>query len=206
MLWQAPGGIRLEHVVLEHKLPGISPVIRNFTCVMVSHHVRLLLVQTTGRIEIAFARLRATLNLLLNEAIHFAAIDISGCIRLSMRTTEVLIIRIMIGLHTLVRLGIRHADPCRNPICARICTKVCIKGTILLHDHNNVLNLVDVITTSCSGSTTSSQRCCSKEESKHWCNKILYAFRSHGLEQFHMLTLLISQMYSLYHLIDRRRY
>jgi len=145
VLGQAPGGVGLEHPVLEHEVVGVGPVVGDLVAGVVAHHVGL--VAAAGRV----VGLRAPLATFLglgDEAVHLAAVDVGDGIHLAVRSAAVDVVGVVVGRDALPRQGIRHADGegavgDRQPVGARIETEIFVEGPVLLHDDDHVLDLVD---------------------------------------------------------------
>src|SRR5437763_16153360 len=86
MLGQAPGRVRLEHVVLEYVVLGVCPVVGDLPRVVVTHHVDALGRGHGDQLPVARAAVRvggvaATAGSPLglgDEPVHSAAIDVRG--------------------------------------------------------------------------------------------------------------------------------
>jgi hypothetical protein len=72
---QAPRGVRLEHVVLEHELPRVGPVVGNFALAVVAHHVE----RKMGDAVVWIDRIDAGLAC-ADEAVHASVVKI-GAVR-----------------------------------------------------------------------------------------------------------------------------
>ncbi len=103
---QAPRGIRLEHVILEHEIPGVSPVVRNLVLVVVPHHVGGTVGCTgwlPGRVAgCAHARLG-----LGDEPVHSPPVDVAGGGLYCVGPPLILIRRVVIGPHASAELRVR---------------------------------------------------------------------------------------------------
>src|SRR5581483_6401194 len=85
---------------------------------------------------------------LTNEPVHLAAVDIGGGARFAVRAAVIQVAAVVEWRHALAGGRIRHAHRgdaiChRDTICSREGTEVAIEGAVLLHDHDDVLDLVD---------------------------------------------------------------
>jgi hypothetical protein len=81
--------------------------------------------------------------------VHLAAVDIGGCVRLAVRAPGVQVVRVVVRLLTtaLDRIGNANCEVAvrrtGETVRSRIGAEVVIEGTVLLHDHDDVLDLVD---------------------------------------------------------------
>src|SRR5712691_9495704 len=197
MLWQAPGSIRLKHLVLQHKIVGVGPIVRNFACIMVAHDVGRGRVGA-GRVIGVGAASAGFLGLGL-ETVHLPAIDIGDGVSLPMRAATVAVIWVVIWPYTLVCLWIGHANG-RNSIlhgdtiCSRICPEVGVERAVLLHNYNNMLNLmhataaiVGLARIRAERVRTGGKRCCRQQARQNNRKKLLRAVKYAYVEYFHML-------------------
>src|SRR5260370_1040587 len=161
-----------------------------------------MLVKTTGGIEIVLACFCATFKLLLDKAAHLSPIDVGGCITRTVWATGILIVWIMKGFHTLVRRRVGHAHIRGDAVRTRKCAKVRIERTVLLHNHNHVLDFVNVTAltrTGGGGASAGRQGRCGKQKSQRKRKKILCASGSAVSEKFHRLPYLLWLLYSQYY-------
>ena len=87
MFGQTPGGVRFEHVVLEDKLLGVGPVVRDFTCVFPPHYI---LLRTVRRCRVRWIGTAFPTGCgLSDEPVHFPVVDIGRSVGLTMRATAV---------------------------------------------------------------------------------------------------------------------
>src|SRR5919206_2581082 len=122
---QAPGRVRLEHAILQYELLRVGPVVRNFSCIVIPHHVGFLARATAGGIELIFALLLATLTLLLNEAVHLTLVYVAFGILSGVWTTAIEILRVVKRLDAFFGLGVRDTKH-RNTVLHgyAVCTRV----------------------------------------------------------------------------------
>ena len=146
---QAPRGVRLKHVVLQHEVARVRPVVRQLARVVIAHHIRSAARRSAAgrRVDVP-ARHPATTPLLGDEPIHAPAVDVRARGRRPVRPAGVDVGRIVKGSDARLARRIRDAHggntaPQRDPVGARIGAEVRVKGTVLLHDHDDVADLVD---------------------------------------------------------------
>ena len=144
---QAPRAVRLEHVVLEHKVVGVGPVVRDVATRVVAHHVNCRLRRDAVRIVRIGARTGDPTSC-AHEAVHTATVDVVDRGGMSVRAAHVHVVVVRIRLHawsvaqvakTHRRDTLRHWDA----VGTGIRSEVAVERTILLHDHDDVLDLVD---------------------------------------------------------------
>ena len=144
---QAPGRVRLEHVVLENEVPRVRPVVRDLPLVVVAHHGRgLNAANAIGRVARAVGSLgeeRAT-----DEAVHSPVVDVPQGVRVLVRPAPVVVRSVVVRLDARVEVRIRKAHSRdavshRDPVRARVGAEVGVEGAVLLHDHDDVPDLVD---------------------------------------------------------------
>ena len=146
---QAPGGVRLEHVVLQHEVARIGPVVRDLAPVVVAHYVRV------RRAERAERRVRADRAAgreptpgLAHEPVHLAVVDVAGGVEVLVRPAAVAVARIVERVEADPGARIRRADGEMavvpwQPVRSRVSAEVRVEGPVLLHDHDDVADLVD---------------------------------------------------------------
>ena len=146
---EAPGEVGLEHVVLEHEVARIRPVIGDVRAGVVAHHVGRATGATTGRVE----RLGAAghpLVLLGHEPVHVAPVDVGLGVGVAVRSAEVAVLAIMEGLDAAAGRGVgeaRHRPRVPrqpwDPVRPGIGPEVGVERAVLLHDDHDVADLVD---------------------------------------------------------------
>src|ERR1700674_175629 len=148
MRGQTPRRIGLEYAVLQHESLRIRPVVRNVARVFVAHNIRAV-TAAAARIKCLAAPPAASL-LLGDEAIHLAGVDVGHGARRSVWTASVDIVSIVIGLHAAAASWIVDANrkiavrPPRQPVAARVRAEVFVVRAVLLHDDDDVFDLVYV--------------------------------------------------------------
>jgi hypothetical protein len=145
---QAPRVVRLEHVVLEHEVARVVPVVRDLVPVVVAHHVRRRRRQRAARVVGGVTREEAPLACLALEAVHLAVIDVADRVDRVVRAARVAIGGVVVRLDADVRLRVgvadgRHAVLHRDPGGAGIRAEVGVEGAVLLHDDYDVADLVN---------------------------------------------------------------
>ncbi len=134
-------------MVLQHELLSVVPVIGDLAGVVVAHDVGLPDFAAVGRVGV-FAVLGRALSL-GDEAIHLAAIDVRRGVTLAVRPAPVEIGGVVVRRDALPRGGIVHAHRGHailhgDAICTRKGAEVAVEGAVLLHDHNDMLDLMYV--------------------------------------------------------------
>src|SRR5579884_3863706 len=153
---EAPGGHRGEHVVLEHEIPGICPIVRDIPSVMVAHDVRtafapadrIPVVDTTA----GFRRYPDP-----EVAVHLAAVDVVDQVLPHVRPAGVVVVSVVIGTLALARPRVWNADGGDavlhgDAVGTGEGAEVAVEGSVLLHDDDDVLDLVDTVLRSIGGS------------------------------------------------------
>ena len=143
---QAPRGDRLEHVILEHELLGVGPVVGDVGGGLVAHHVRHTRPGSAQRVVGPDAGVVGTLEGLADEAIHLAAVDVADRVRMTMGTAGVDEAGVVVGPHARPD-GVRDAH-LGHPVLlhgdavgSREGAEVGVEGAVLLHDDDDVLDL-----------------------------------------------------------------
>ena len=145
---QAPGVVRLEHVVLEDEVARVVPVVRDLVPVVVAHHVRCRGRQrATGIVGVVTGE-EAPLPRLRLEAVHLPAVDVVDRVDRVVRAAGVAVGRVVVRLDADVRLRVgiadrRHAVLHRDPVGAGVRAEVGVERAVLLHDDHDVADLVD---------------------------------------------------------------
>src|SRR5437667_7218861 len=106
MGWKAPGSIRFKHMVLQHKVFGVGPVVGNFVIVMIPHDIGLSIAAACWIIRV-YATPQSMFGL-SDEPIHLPMIDVSTRVCCTMRPPMIEVLWVMIRLHALARQGIGH--------------------------------------------------------------------------------------------------
>src|SRR5713226_7492417 len=135
-------------MVLEHEVLRVGPVIWYLASIVVAHDVRGAGAVTSGIVgraatAVAFLRLR-------DEAVHLAAVDVGGRVRLAVRAAAIEVFGVVEWIDALAAAGVVDADNelavrGRKAIGAGIRAEVLIERPVLLHDDDHVLNLVDAV-------------------------------------------------------------
>ena len=132
-------------MVLQHKVLCQRTIIGNLARVMIAHD--FLYIYTTAIWILNFLAIYFCLFSLAEETIHMTGIDVCTRVFCCMRTTKVSIGSIMERINTFASLGIIHTSG-KFPILhgqavgSWIGTKIIIEGAVLLHDDDNVLDLL----------------------------------------------------------------
>ena len=146
---QAPRRDRLEHVVLEHEVLGVRPVIRDLPRVVITHHIR----RPGGQADAGGGNggAAATVAGLLrgpDEPVHLAAVDVRDGGTALMHRAAVhqagIVVRPVAALGA--RIGHAHREPAvpdRNAVGARVGAEERIERPVLLHDDHDMPDLVD---------------------------------------------------------------
>ncbi len=147
---QTPRVHPLEHVVLEHEVACVVPVVRDLVPVVVAHHIGLRgrqraagIVGLVTREETALARLRL-------EAVHLPAVDVMDRVDHVVWAAGIAVIPVVVRLNADMRLRVgvagdrtRIARKTGDTVGAGIRPEVGVERAVLLHDHHDVLDLVD---------------------------------------------------------------
>src|SRR5207253_7385216 len=88
VLGQRPGGVGFEHVVLQHEVVGVGPVVGDVPAVVVTHHVGAGAAAGTGRVVRVGAAPLGLLRL-ADEPVHLPAVDVGGGVDLTVRAAAV---------------------------------------------------------------------------------------------------------------------
>jgi hypothetical protein len=135
--------------VLQHEVFGVGPVVGNLAAVVVAHHVGFA-GDVADRVVGDFAGRDAGLLRLFDEAVHRASIDVSQRGAFAVRPAVVDVDRAVVRSDAVPVHRIRHAH-CRMPVGHRDPVRpmeraeVAVKRTVLLHDDDHVLDLVDAL-------------------------------------------------------------
>ena len=144
---QAPRRVRLEHAVLQDEVPRVSPVVRDLVVVVVAHHVDAVAGAEAVRVVAVEAAERASHGG-TDEAVHRAAVDVADRVEPGVRAAEVAVARVVERPDaTAARVG--HAHVSWDAVRARIRAEIGVERTVLLHDHDDVLDLVDALRNGC---------------------------------------------------------
>jgi hypothetical protein len=157
---QAPRTNRFEHVVLQHEVIRVCPVVRDLPRVVPAHGVGLtepprvggaVRAEGVGRAVrvVAFERGR-------DEPVHGTAVDVPRSVELAVRAALVDQGRVVERLHAGADPRVRHADvgasmPHRDAVRPGVRSEIGIEPEVLLHDHDHVLDLVDPLLTGLRG-------------------------------------------------------
>ena len=132
-------------MVLQDEVLGVGPVVRDVTLGVVAHHVRGSRIGA-GRIGGIQATLASRLGL-ADEAVHLPAVDVGQGVDGGVRPAAVDIGVVDIGgdagsgggvVHAHGRPAVLHGDA----VGPRKGCEVRVEGPVLLHDHDDVLDLV----------------------------------------------------------------
>src|SRR5438445_11155126 len=108
MGWQAPGGCRVEQVVLEREIARVGPVVRNVGTIVVAHHSSRRLAHAS-RLQWPHA-LVAAIPRFPDEAVHPPPVDIGNGALVTMRTAGVDVLGVVERSHACAMCGVRQAD------------------------------------------------------------------------------------------------
>jgi len=132
-------------VVLEHEVPGVGPVVRDFRPGVIPHHVG----RAAGAARRVIGVVAGGLGLVAlgDEPVHPAAVHIRDGVRLAVRSASVHVGGVMVGPGASPR-GVRDArgrGPVRHrdPVCPGIGPEVRVEGPVLLHHDDHVLDVVE---------------------------------------------------------------
>src|SRR5579884_1591231 len=145
---ETPRGVRLEHVVLQDELLGVGPVVGDLPRVVVAHHVRAAAGRAGRQVGVDAAP-DAALRL-GNEAVHLAAVDVGDGVGGRVRPAVVEVGGVVVGVDAGVVLGVGDADGelavlGGEAVGAGEGAEVGVEGAVLLHDDDDVLDLVDAL-------------------------------------------------------------
>ena len=144
---EAPRADGLEHVVVEHEVLRVGPVVRDLASVVVTHHVGSRGWAAVRVVDPDHAAPRGDLGL-SDEPVHLAPVDVGARVLGAVRATAVDERRIVVRAHALARAHVaradgRHAVTAGDPVGAGERAEVAVKRAVLLHDHDEVPDLVD---------------------------------------------------------------
>src|SRR4029077_1867685 len=135
---EAPGGHRLEHVVVKHEVLGVRPVVGDVGPHVVAHDL----------VGDALVTDRAAVLLGVgDEAVHLPAVHVHQAVGGLVRRAGILVLVVHERGNTLARHRIghangRHAALHRDPVGTRVDAEVGVERPVLLHDDDHVLDLV----------------------------------------------------------------
>ena len=136
---------RLEHVIVQHEVAGVGPVVWYLRCRVVAHHVGRTEARAcgVGRRGAGLPRRVA----LPDEAVHLAVVDVCHRIGLGMRAAAIDVGGVVVRPGASAA-GVRHTDGWHTRVHGeavgpRKGTEVAVEGPVLLHDDDHVLDLVD---------------------------------------------------------------
>ena len=149
MRGQAPRRVGLEHVVLEHEVARVGPVVRDLAGVVVAHDVGVLRGERAlGRVDVPVAEERPARLGPCDEARHAAPGDVAHRVDVVVRAAGVPVRGIVVGppAAPVQRIGHAHGEPAvtaREAVRTGVRAEVGVEGTVLLHDHDHVADLLD---------------------------------------------------------------
>ena len=152
MRWQAPRAYALEQMILQDEATRICPVVRDLGGGVVTDHVRdpspLGGTATSRCVGIMDAEPLPARAQGLNEAIHASAVDVCPRSPGRMRAAEIDQVRVVERADALPRVRVRDADgrfPAshRDTVRTGECPEIVVERTVLLHDDDDVLDLLD---------------------------------------------------------------
>ncbi len=123
----------------------VRPVVGNLARVVITHHIDTFRARAFGAgtaVRFGAAAFAAFLSL-SDKAVHVAPVEILRERAVAVRPAVVFVARIVKRRHAAAvdRVGLAHARG--NPVRPRIRPEVGVEGAVLLHDHDDVLDLVD---------------------------------------------------------------
>ena len=139
-----------EHVVLQHELLGVPPVVRDLLGRVVAHDVRLALGAQVARALRVVAMIRAVQRAVddgPDEPVHLAAVDVELRVSLAVRAPLLKLLRRVIRPDASSGDRVGHADrrPAvahRDALGARERPEVVIERAVLLDDEHQVLEVL----------------------------------------------------------------
>ena len=136
-------------MVLQHEVLRVRPVVRDLFGRVIAHDF-VGRPGRAGRVVDVGAGLFLRFLIRLDETVHGPSIDVGDHRFKAVRATAVDDLRVVVRRDACVQLGIGHAGDrhpflCWDPFGARIRAEVLIEGAVLLHDHHDVLDLVDAL-------------------------------------------------------------
>ena len=132
-------------MILEHEVVGVAPVVGDLAGIVIAHDVDAVGVGGLGAWAAEGVVRAAALALLRlgHEPVHPPAIDVGGGVRGTVRATVVEVGGVMERLDAAPVHGVGHAHAGWDPVGAGIRPEILIERPVLLHDHDDVLDLVD---------------------------------------------------------------
>src|SRR5919199_4249310 len=147
---QAPGGVGGEHAILQHELLRVGPVVGDLPIVVVAHDVRRCQRVANPLCELCSATAVVGFGN-GDEAVHLPAVDVYYGVEGGVPAAAVDQLRVMIRFVATAGAGVGHTNGeltifrARQAVGPGVGTEVVIKRTVLLHDHDDVPDLVEVI-------------------------------------------------------------
>ena len=146
MVGERPRLDRLEHVVVEHEVLRVRPVVGDLTRSVVPHDIWLGRVRALGIVHIESASLLGVARL-RDEPVHRPAVDVEPRVALAVWSAAVYVCGVVVGLlaasgrdsNANGRYAILHGDAVRTGVGP----EVTVEGPVLLLDDDDVLDLVD---------------------------------------------------------------
>jgi hypothetical protein len=139
MLGQAPGCVRLEHVILQHEVLRVRPIVRDVALGVIPHHIK-----RGGSADRIVRRAATRAPCLPQEPVHRAAVDIRDGCCCSVRPATIDVVMVDERAHARLAFASgRDARPLRYPVGAGIAAEVRVERAVFLHDHDNVPDLVN---------------------------------------------------------------
>ena len=116
---QAPRAVRLEHVVLQHEVARVGPVVRDLPVVVVPHHVALRGGEALGVVGVGAAAAEPGLLGLHQEAVHRAAVDVGHRVGMPVRAAAVDVAGVVVRREAAAAApGSGRRPRCSRPACA----------------------------------------------------------------------------------------
>ena len=135
---EAPGRYRLEHVVVQHEVLGVRPVVGDVGPHVVAHDLVGDALMAAGA---------AALLGVGDEAIHLPAVHVRQAVGGLVRRAGILVLVVHERRDAFAGQRVGHADGGltalhRDPVGARVDAEVRVERPVLLHDDDHVLDLV----------------------------------------------------------------
>jgi hypothetical protein len=132
-------------MILQDVVLGIVPIVGDLTSVVPAHNIKCGRASAEG--IVACGTPLSPLLGLGDESIHLTSIDVRHRTGGAMRTSTIKVAWIVIGRNTLpgswiIHTHRRHAIIHGNAVSSRIGTEIAIERPVLLHNHDDMFDLV----------------------------------------------------------------